>query len=161
VPLYRQLYAEYRGRLLPPAQGLESAMKNRGVVAGQVGRARQAFQRSAQFADLFGFGKDRLVLPPGITMDGEDDNATAPEDLRPHTPAEAPSRTAVVGALSLHPAIAGMLEELPPRGAVWPDEALHAWVAALESVLRVVYRPRPQPQIAKQPGTPINMEAFE
>lgn len=63
VPLFRQVYEEYRGRNLPPAKGLEAAFERWGVSPKQVERARQSLQRSAEQAGFFRNGRDRLVLP--------------------------------------------------------------------------------------------------
>ncbi len=67
VPLYRRLYENYKGRNLPPDPGLEQAIVNLGVSAKQKERARQVFQRSANYAGFFNQGRNRLILPAGLT----------------------------------------------------------------------------------------------
>lgn len=139
VPLYRRIFHEFKGRMMPPPQGIENFMRNAGVVPGQVDRARQAFQRSAEQAGLFQFGKDRLVLPPGTSEDG---TGIAPEGRDLIEPTEvkdtSPSKTADV---SLHPALQGMLQELPEKGESWTEAEFKAWSDAFLGVLRVVHKP--------------------
>lgn len=68
VPLYERVYAEFKGRSLPQAAGVERFMATEGVSQKQVSRARQAFERSALQAGFFAHGKDRLVAP--VTREG-------------------------------------------------------------------------------------------
>lgn len=74
VPLFKRVYDEYRGRNLPPAQGLEATMERFGVSPKQLNRARQALQRSADYAGFFRTGRDRLVAPAlsGATDENDD-----------------------------------------------------------------------------------------
>ncbi|MGD9894356.1 MAG: hypothetical protein AB7U18_23965, partial [Dehalococcoidia bacterium] len=69
VPLYRRIYDEHRGSLLPPDGGLEREIQQFGVAAKQADKARQTFQRSAAQAGYFAAGKTRLVMPGGTTVD--------------------------------------------------------------------------------------------
>ncbi len=50
---------------------LEADMVEVGVASKQKSRARQGFQRSAEQAKL---GKDRLVLPSGVSLDSNAPN---------------------------------------------------------------------------------------
>lgn len=65
VPLYKRIYDEFRGRLLPPKpHGLEKAIVNFGVTEKLARTARQPFERSARLAGLFpNSNEDRLVMP--------------------------------------------------------------------------------------------------
>lgn len=81
VPLFKQVYEEYRGRNLPPAKGLEKQIERLGVSPKQVDRARQALMRSAEQAGFFRTsGTDRLVQPmlgsvSGAFVDGDQPGA--------------------------------------------------------------------------------------
>lgn len=70
VPLYKKIYDEFRGRLLPPRpHGLERAIVNFGVAEKSARNARQAFERSARTAGFYpGGNEDRLVVPFGIPL---------------------------------------------------------------------------------------------
>lgn len=144
VALYRRIYEDHKGRLLPPPQGLESYMKNAGVVVGQADRARQVFQRSAEQAGLFQFGADRLVLPPEVSTEQENSSAVPSDDPLPAT--ESRTLQSASSSASLHPALAGMLQELPPSGRTWDEDEFNAWSSAFLGVLRVVHRPSKQPK---------------
>lgn len=65
VPLFSAIFESHRsgGGLLPNDQGLENEIVQLGVSKKQAGRARQAFQRSAEQAGFFKTAKDRLILP--------------------------------------------------------------------------------------------------
>jgi hypothetical protein len=63
VPLFQVLYENHKTGLLPGDQGLETEIIQAGVSRKQAGRARQAFQRSAEQAGFFKTAKDRLILP--------------------------------------------------------------------------------------------------
>lgn len=63
VGLYREIFDKYRNGRLPGAAGLESSMAAMGVSSRQTGKARQAFERSANQAGFFREGRDRLVMP--------------------------------------------------------------------------------------------------
>lgn len=63
VPLYRAIFDQYRGHLLPPTKALEREMVTLGVAPKQADKARQAFERSARQAGFFAHGEDRLVQP--------------------------------------------------------------------------------------------------
>ena len=52
--------------MLPPAAALEREMGQLGVASKQTGKARQAFERSAEQAGFFAHGADRLVMPVGL-----------------------------------------------------------------------------------------------
>jgi hypothetical protein len=67
VPLYRQVYDEFRGKRLPPRpHGLEQAFMKMGVSPKQAKPARLAFEKSARMAGFFPAGdEDRLVMPFG------------------------------------------------------------------------------------------------
>jgi hypothetical protein len=84
VPLYKRIYDEFRGKLLPPRpHGLERAIVSFGVTEKNAGAARLAFEKSARLAGLYpGGNEDRLVMPFGIgaaaaDVPDENNDATA------------------------------------------------------------------------------------
>ena len=70
VELYRRVFDQYRGQLLPPNDGLENYMKSVGVAAKQADKARQAMQRSAVTAGFFAQGTNRLIVPSTASNGG-------------------------------------------------------------------------------------------
>ena len=143
VPLYRRIFELYKGRPLPRDIALENEMVNLGVVPKQKDKARQVFQRSADQAGFFAYGRDRLVAPGGSA------NA-APADIANHAmppPAEnfrssVPSGGGAGGGQppGLHPFIQGLLQTLPSTGTVWPQEKRAEWLQAAETVFKLIYR---------------------
>ncbi len=63
VPLYNKIYEQFKNGTLPPADALENEIVKMGVAPKQKGKARQAFQRSANSAGYFWSGPNRLVRP--------------------------------------------------------------------------------------------------
>jgi len=143
VGLFRRVFEAYQGKILPSAQGLQSKLKELGVVEGQVDRTRQILMRSAEVAGLFGYGKDRLVKPnlPPTRVFQEPTPVGQPSNSSESPPV--PISFVHDAPAGLHPAISGMLDELPERGTNWSSEGLQQWLDALGSVLKVVYKVRP------------------
>lgn len=157
VPLYRQLYDNFKGRVLPPDPGLEQVMVSYGVAAKQKDKARQTFQRSAEQSGMFYQGRNRLVLPPGISdhPDAQETNGSSPDiestglDNRPINPE--PKRVqdfAFDGGsnqqISTHILIHGLFQALPPAGQSWSQSARDAWVTLAQSIFDVVYKKDPE-----------------
>lgn len=81
VPLYKRIYDEFRGKLLPPRpHGLDKAIISFGVTEKNARHARLAFEKSARLAGLYpGGNEDRLVMPFGGPVSIED---FEPADVR-------------------------------------------------------------------------------
>ena len=135
VPLFRAIYENHRGITLPPDGGLEQEMMALGVSPRQKERARQIFQRSADQAGFFAYGRNKLVMPVAEILDsrasGQDGASQFPRTSVAEDPEPLP-RT--------HPLIAGLFLELPPPGAAWPREKRQHWLATAEHILTLVYR---------------------
>jgi hypothetical protein len=132
VPLYRAIYEKYKGRMLPGDAALEAEMITLGVAPKQKARARQGFQRSAEQAKLFAQGKDRLVLPGGVSLDSKPSNGGTSRKM------ETPATHAPIG--DLNPVLSVLLESLPPEGAEWPRDARQQWMQILERALDRLYK---------------------
>lgn len=127
VPLYKAIYEKYKGRLLPGDGVLEADMVGLGVAPKQKNRARQGFQRSAEQAKL---GKDRLVLPAGVSLDS-----------KPQEEAKGRKMETPLQPLSgeINPAIAVFIEELPASGE-WTREERDFWTRIFLRTLDRVYK---------------------
>ncbi|TPI29001.1 hypothetical protein FJ414_26660 [Mesorhizobium sp. B3-1-6] len=142
VPLYQQIYEKFRGHNLPPAKALEREMETMGVPRKQTDRARQAFERSAQYAGFFDSGKDRLVRP---RMEGAQTQATGElRDIPQSTPTvEERSRKGRGGGgyepPDIDPIIRGLIDRLPPSGAAWSKAKRKLWLQILENSFDLVY----------------------
>lgn len=63
VPLYKEIYEAYEGKVLPPDEGLERKIAELGVSTKQTAKARQALKSSAQLAGFFETDRSRLIRP--------------------------------------------------------------------------------------------------
>ena len=148
VPLYRKVWTEFRGKSLPPRpHGLEGAFVGFGVAPKQKDKARQAFEKSANFAGFFENGRDRLVEPiiknsiaarlSALIRNDDDQPATQISSASP------PSKAATDD-----PLIHGLLVRLPEPGEVWPHEKRARWLQILASNFEMVYLPDDAPDAA-------------
>lgn len=124
VPLYRQVYEEYKGHTLPGPEGLENAMGRMGVSPKQTERARQAFQRSAEQAAFFGHGKDRLVAPP-VT------------EQEPAKQEKASAREQAFFDGTLTPGVEALMIQLLEDGEKWSPEQTVEFVKAARTIYRM------------------------
>lgn len=83
IALYRTLFEQLKGSLLPPPPAIERMMESMGVAPKQKDRARQVFLRSAKQAGLLELASDRLTPPP---------NLTSPPSAQATAPAPPPSK---------------------------------------------------------------------
>ncbi|MDG4899676.1 MAG: hypothetical protein EOQ64_02350 [Mesorhizobium sp.] len=143
VPLYNQIYEKFRGHNLPPMKALEREMETLGVPAKQTDRARQAFERSAQYAGFSDSGKDRLVRP---RMEQTAASESAPVAAERSTSVPPQERRAGGGddgngnePPSIDPIIRGLIGRLPPAGSHWPKAKRKLWLQILENSFDLVY----------------------
>jgi hypothetical protein len=147
VPLYRAIYEDFEGKLLPPAQGLESAMVNLGVVEKQAARARQAFQKSAKEAGFFTYGATKLVYP-AIGANEVPPKVKEDENRLPD-PKQKNGGTGNGGGggneKKRHPFIEGLLETLPPAElgmpkTEWSLQDRQEWLQTAAGIFNLIYK---------------------
>jgi len=142
VELFRAVYEQFKGGLLPPAAALERRMQELGVASKQTERARQVFERSADTAGYFESGRDRLVRPAnlGTPAEGEegrkrngngggDDGGDGDDGNRDRKKVK-----------NIDPIIDGLLDRLPKAGDVWPQAERKLWLELLEGSFRLIYK---------------------
>ncbi len=143
VALYSQIFEKFRGHVLPPMKALEREMETLGVAKKQTDRARQAFERSAEYAGFFDSGRERLVRPrmdsgPQTNADGASGQQAAP----PPPPADEREGKGNGGGRlppDVDPIIRGLIDRLPPSGSEWPKAKRKLWLTILESSFDLVY----------------------
>lgn len=144
VPLYRSLFDDFDGKLLPPGAGLESAMLELGVTAKSVSRARQVFQRSADAAGFFRMGRDRLVRPPSApTNDSAPSQDEERSDERPNDAEDG------VADVTADPLLRGVWSKLPATGP-FPSAQREQWLALAKLAIDVAYGPDPQDDLTSE-----------
>src|SRR5207237_1416569 len=124
VPLYKQVYEQFKGASLPPASGLETTMGNLGVAPKQKGNARQVFHRAATQAGFFAFGPARLVYPPikGASGAGEPNRSEADLGKPAEKSKNNDNGSGGGGDGPQHPFITGLIKTLPEADSDWPME---------------------------------------
>lgn len=138
VPLFKAVYENYKGTVLPPAAALERDIAALGVAEKQKGRARQTFERSADQAGFFEHGKNHLVMP------GAQANAEPPKQK------EEDNRVGGGGGQGggqgggdhsdLHPFIQGLLETLPEPESDWSVAARAKWLQTAANIFDLIYK---------------------
>jgi hypothetical protein len=134
VPLYKAIFEKYKGGVLPPAAALERDIVGLGVAEKQTGRARQVFERSAEQANFFEHGKNRLVLP-----------AVALRELPPDPPEDKNKNGGGGGGgddglddLGLDPLLIALLKKIPTSGA-WPAQQRLRWFRTFAMNVSQIY----------------------
>lgn len=136
VPLYKVIYDNYKGGVLPPAAALERDMVSLGVAEKQTGRARQVFERSAEQANFFEHGKNRLVMPAVALREP------------PATPVDESKNKSGGGggeggggdldALGLDPLLIALLKKIPTSGE-WPAAQRVRWFKTFAMNVSQIY----------------------
>ncbi len=146
VPLYKKIYDDHRNKTLPPPAALERYMGEIGVAKKQTDRARQTFDRSAQTAGFYGFGRDKLIMPPnagGVPTKEEGrpgGGGGGGGDGRDETPAE------------LDPVISALIKKLPRKGP-WKAADRKAWLQMMGMAFDMAYGPA---ETVVQPKTTVD-----
>jgi len=142
VPLYRRIYDDYKGLVLPPTNSaLETVIEGYGVSTKQKDKARQAFQRSASLAGFFEYGNNKLVYPASAATG----TAKAPkveDEGREHDQDEKGKKGGGGGGNggSQHPLIEGLLKELPQPKTEWAMEDRKNWLEMASTIFNVIYK---------------------
>ncbi|NHK27440.1 hypothetical protein FF098_005945 [Parvularcula flava] len=134
VPLYRQVYESYKGRMLPKGTALEEEFVRLGVSPKQKDKARQVFERSARQAGFYWAGADRLTLP--IIKDGPkdtDDHGSTKDEKADDRKDDFSSE------FELHPFIEGLLKTLPKTGEQWDHAARVKWLKLAANAFDLIY----------------------
>lgn len=138
VPLYRRLFDENNGHVLPPRpKGLEHAMAKMGVAPKQTDRARQAFERSAQQAGFFAAGAERLVMP-ALPQGGNASSETPPSPSQSGSARE--SRGG--GGGKYHLLLEGLFQTVPEPFTEWSIEDQVRWLRAAAGAFSLLYPAR-------------------
>lgn len=141
IPLFKKVYDDYRGRVLPPAAALQREMVNWGVAQKQAERARQIMERSADTAGFFESGRDRLVMPAGIGAQPTT-QAPSPEVEKPQ-PNEGERKNGSGndgGNGKLHPFIQGLLQTLPEPQTDWSATERMKWLQTAANIFDLIYK---------------------
>jgi hypothetical protein len=131
APLYRALYDQFEGHVLPPAAALERQIVGLGVPSKQKERARQTFVKSAQYAEFIDQQSGKIIKPatggpppssskPAISLGGGNGGGQSPRD----------------------PLLEGLFNEVPPRGTSWGAEDQVRWLETAAHVFALAFKRR-------------------
>lgn len=138
VPLYRRVFDDYRGNMLPANPALEAAMEKMGVAPKQKDKARQVFQRSANQAGFFAVGNNRLVAPqvrtteakPAVDSDDQASGSKGGIAPPPPPPPQGPE---------LPPHVKFLVDKLPEEGTVWGMTGRRKWLEGALKIFDLAY----------------------
>lgn len=139
VPLYRRLYDEFKGKMLPPRPvALENTFVSYGVARKQKDKARHAFERSARIAGYFANGsEDRLVAPVVGRSDADQESAKAVE------PPAAAENSGRPPATKMDPLVKALFDRLPKTEegvkTPWPVAERGRWLQAANLIFDMIY----------------------
>jgi hypothetical protein len=151
VPLYRVIFDNYKGGVLPPAAALERDMVAIGVAEKQTGRARQVFERSAEQAGYFEHGKTRLVMP-AVSVRADDPPPPPPPAEEGDKGGKGRSGSGGGDLPVIDPIIDGLLKRLPKSGDVWAEDERKLWLSLLEGSFKLIYKGAAPNKIPPPPG---------
>jgi len=140
VPLYKLVYENYKGGVVPPPAAFERDINKWGVAAKQTARARQALERSAEEAGFYESGRNRLVVPGAASFKGND--APPPNqqnDQERNRGGSGGGSGNDGGNTNLDPIIKGLIDRLPPPGDKWSKAKRQLWLQILENSFDLVY----------------------
>ncbi len=135
VELYNKIYELFKNGTLPPPDALENEIVKMGVAPKQKGKARQAFQRSANSAGYFWSGPNRLVRP-SIRASAAAVPAVEPDP----DPSEKKKKREDDHTDRRHPLIEGLLKELPEPQSEWTTEDRKKWLEMASTIFNVIYK---------------------
>ncbi|TAK47797.1 MAG: hypothetical protein EPO23_09720 [Xanthobacteraceae bacterium] len=138
VPLYKAIYDKYKGGVLPPAAALERDIVGLGVAEKQTGRARQVFERSAEQANFFEHGKNRLVMPAVALRDPSPDGGDDKNKNKNKNGDGGGGGDDDLDALGLDPLLIALLKKIPASGE-WPAAQRLRWFRTFAMNVSQIY----------------------
>ena len=131
VPLYGALHDKFKGGVVPPTPALENELVALGVAGTLKETARRVLERSAEQANFYEAGRDRLVMP-GFAPSRE----SAPEQKK-QTGGGDGGGTGV--QLDLDPLLIALLKKIPAAGNDWPGPQRARWFRTFAMNVSQIY----------------------
>ncbi len=133
VELFRVLYDQFKGNLLPPPPAIERQIEQLGVSPKQKERARQTFMKSATYAGFIDQATGRLVKP-GIPQKDEG-GAQRQEEERGGRGGGGNG----IGGLELDPLLIALLKKVPSLEKGWPGPTRARWFRTFAMNVSQIY----------------------
>jgi hypothetical protein len=140
VGLFARVYEKYFGTTIPPKVGMKNLLLTTfGVSIDRVDPAVRVLFDSATQAGFFPQNdQSRLVRPTAKPGQGNA-QAEEPQAREPAVPKAGGGGGGGDGPTGVHPAIVGLLRELPAAGSPWPKKSKDRFVKAFLASLEFVY----------------------
>ena len=136
IPLYRRVYEEHKGSTIPPAAALEREFLSFGVAAKQTARARQVLERSAEQANFFEHGRDRLVKP---TVKQGEESADDADKGKGSAGDSGGSGGNGGGGGTGDALLDALISKLPKSGIKWGADERVAWLTMMAMGFQITY----------------------
>jgi hypothetical protein len=142
VELFKRLYEEFREGTLPSDVGLRNLLETKyQVLKDRAGPAVKVMKESAAEAGFFNVSSDRMVKP---ILPSRGAAPPTPKHEEPRQNTELPKfRGGGNGGghepPAIHPAILGLLEELPPAGTPMSQRKRDALIGAFTATVGFIY----------------------
>jgi hypothetical protein len=126
------------------ASQVHEAFRNQGIAGSTVAKAMAFFLAAAKEA---GLEVSKHVKPPTVvrstTQKRNNSQRNSNRDEDEEEEEEEPAQGGHSFTSDVHPALAGVLMNLPPPGQMWPDKERKRFMVAFEAVLGLVYPSEP------------------
>lgn len=156
VELFRKVFEDFEGHTLPGPDGLQNLfLTEYKIVPKQVASALRNLMESADSAGLFDLGGRTKLIRPIIRPESSEQSATPtlaqPGTTREHPPAEIEqepqhtfrTKATLTGANpdlnGVHPALVGLIQNLPPIGSTIGPKRRAALIDAFKHTVNFVY----------------------
>lgn len=133
VELFRILYDQFKGNVLPPPPAIARQIEQLGVSPKQKERARQTFMKSAQYAGFIDPATGRFVKP-GIPQK-EEGTAQREESERSGSGGGGDG----TGELELDPLLIALLKKVPSPEKGWPGPTRVRWFRTFAMNVSQIY----------------------
>lgn len=145
VELFRKVYRKYEGGTLPTAAGLRNLVTSEfGVVPNRAAPAVRVLLDSAGQAGFFASGDRNQMIEPLIS-DRAAGSRTRSEPRRREVPQDGENRSGgredapSTTPTDVHPAILGLLRDLPPPGTELSETRREGFLAAITAAVNFIY----------------------
>jgi hypothetical protein len=140
VPLFKAIFENFKGGVIPPASALEREIVSLGVSEKQKDRARQVLERSAEEAGFFEHGRNRLVMPGVPVREDKPQSEKKDEDGGNDNGGSGGGGGGGRGAdLNLDPLLIELLKKIPPAKESWPAAQRVRWFRTFAMNVSQIY----------------------
>lgn len=143
IDLFRKVYEEYKEHTLPPDVGLRNHLETKySIVKDRLAPTVRIMKESAADAGFFRAGGDTRMVMPIFLPAKADPIPPKPDEVRRDLERSRSSNGGGGGGYEppdIHPAILGLLKELPPAGTAMSGRKKDALIGAFTAIVGFIY----------------------